>query len=94
MSITHHLDIVTPDQVLRDKWNLLEEAVHQVDFYLTFFAGDPERLAIIMDRLQTIADQYRRHKQPSVPMMMRHRPAGSLPLRAEVTASDGYEHFE
>ena len=31
---------------------------------------------------------------PSVPMMMRHRPAGSLPLRAEVTASDGYEHFE
>ena len=31
---------------------------------------------------------------PSVPMMMRHRPAGSLPLRAEVTASDGYAHFE
>jgi DEAD/DEAH box helicase domain-containing protein len=31
---------------------------------------------------------------PSVPMMMRHRPAGSLPLRAEVTASDGYAYFE
>jgi hypothetical protein len=32
--------------------------------------------------------------KPSVPMMMRHRAAGSLPLRAEVTASDGYAHFE
>ena len=39
------------------------------------------------------------HKQgtfslPSVPMMMRHRPAGSLPLRAEVTTSDGYARFD
>ena len=31
---------------------------------------------------------------PSVPMMMRHRPAGSLPLRAEIAASDGYARFE
>jgi len=31
---------------------------------------------------------------PSVPMMMRHRPAGSLPLRAEVTTSDGYARFD
>jgi hypothetical protein len=30
---------------------------------------------------------------PSVPMMMRQRPAGSLPLRAEVIASDGYARF-
>jgi GGDEF domain-containing protein len=30
---------------------------------------------------------------PSVPTMMRQRPAGSLPLRAEVTASDGYARF-
>jgi len=30
---------------------------------------------------------------PSVPTMMRHRPAGSLPLRAEVTTSDGYARF-
>ena len=33
-------------------------------------------------------------QRPSVPMMMRHRPAGSLPLRAEVRRSDGYAHFE
>ena len=42
-------------------------------------------------------DECRSHgvyRLPSVPMMMRHRPAGSLPLRAEVTASDGYEYFE
>jgi trehalose/maltose hydrolase-like predicted phosphorylase len=31
---------------------------------------------------------------PSVPMMLRQRPAGSLPLRAEVTASNGYAPFE
>jgi DNA topoisomerase-3 len=30
---------------------------------------------------------------PSVPTMMRHIPAGSLPLRAEVTTSDGYARF-
>jgi hypothetical protein len=33
-------------------------------------------------------------RAPSVPMMMRHRPAGSLPLRAEIAASDGYARFE
>jgi hypothetical protein len=31
---------------------------------------------------------------PSVPMMMRQAPAGSLPLRAEVTTSNGYARFE
>ena len=31
---------------------------------------------------------------PSVPMMMRQRPAGSLPLRAEVSASDGYAPYQ
>ena len=31
---------------------------------------------------------------PSVPMEMRHRPAGSLALRAEVTSSDGYARFD
>jgi hypothetical protein len=30
--------------------------------------------------------------KPSVPMMMRQAPAGSLPLRAEVTTSNGYAH--
>ena len=30
---------------------------------------------------------------PSVPTTMRQRPAGSLPLRAEVTASNGYARF-
>ena len=32
--------------------------------------------------------------KPSVPMTMRQRPAVSLPLRAEVAASDGYARFE
>lgn len=32
--------------------------------------------------------------KPSVPMTMRHRPIGSSPLRAEVTASDGYARIE
>jgi hypothetical protein len=36
----------------------------------------------------------RRSSSPSVPMMLRQRPAGSLPLRAEVTASNGYAPFE
>ena len=31
---------------------------------------------------------------PSVPMMLRQRPAGSLPLRAEVSASDGYAPYQ
>ena len=31
---------------------------------------------------------------PSVPMMMRQRPAGSLRLRAKVAASDGYARFD
>jgi hypothetical protein len=31
---------------------------------------------------------------PSVPMKLRHRPAGSLPLRAEVAASNGYARFD
>jgi site-specific recombinase XerD len=31
---------------------------------------------------------------PSVPMMMRQRPAGSLPLRAKVAASNGYARFD
>jgi len=30
---------------------------------------------------------------PSVPTMLRQRAGGSLPLRAEVTASDGYARF-
>ncbi len=32
-------------------------------------------------------------RRPSVPMMLRQRPAGSLPLRAEVVAPDGYACF-
>ena len=32
--------------------------------------------------------------EPSVPMIVRQRPAGSLPLRAKVTASDGYARFD
>ena len=31
---------------------------------------------------------------PSVPTMMRQSPPGSLPLRAEVTASDGYAPYQ
>ena len=35
-----------------------------------------------------------KYVSPSVPMTVRHRPIGSLPLRAEVTASDGYALIE
>ena len=70
--MTHHLEIETPDTVRRAQWAELDQAIFNVDCYLIHFAGDPEKLAIALDRLQTIADQYRRHKQ-SLPIGYRRK---------------------
>jgi len=60
--------------------------------------GDLEKpLGKVLDRLllaKGIARLDAESRPPSVTMMMRQRPAGSLPLRAKVTASDGYARFD
>jgi nucleotide-binding universal stress UspA family protein len=55
---------------------------------LALFAADAREDGNLLKTLAALADA------PSVPMMLRQRPAGSLPLRAEVTASNGYAPFE
>ena len=57
--------------------------------------GAGEALRILVNEASKIerARFLNARPHPSVPTMMRHRPAGSLPLRAEVTTSDGYARF-
>ena len=50
MNMTHHLEIETPDTVRRAQWAELDQAIFNVDCYLIHFAGDPEKLAIALDR--------------------------------------------
>jgi len=53
---------------------LKTELVHQTNY--------PTREAAKRDLFAYIEGYYNRQRLPSVPMMMRQRPAGSLPLRA------------
>ena len=52
-----------PEHHLRPHWNKLMDCIHAVDMLTVSFRDRPEELAVIMDKLQQIADQYRGSKQ-------------------------------
>lgn len=47
-----------PTHMLRAQWDKLMDAILTVDMLLISFRTNPESLAIVLDKLQQIGDQY------------------------------------
>lgn len=47
-----------PEHPLRPHWDKLMDHIHAVDMMSVSFRDRPEELAIILDKLQQIGDQY------------------------------------
>lgn len=47
-----------PEHHMRPHWDKLMDSIHAVDMLTVSFRDRPEELAIILDKLQQIGDQY------------------------------------
>ena len=60
-SLPYDTDTSTPETIQRDRWDLIQDALHTIDHHLSVLRNDAIRLGVIIDQLGRIVEDQRQY---------------------------------